>query len=287
MITKLTELTENARHERKWKYFPELAKLLDRKQPSLNWTGPTSVSNNVFGEVNRLLEIYALVKDNESEINLALETIGEPIHRDLMELSNALTWASELFAEASDSVKHLANVKRKKRMNQFEALCKLASEESWCWNLFCTTCGHMHFRYAFSELAAGKTPENKDWLIHGSNTRYSTVLGPLPRNYTDSEKERVIGICLKANIISIASSCKFPDWLGYLGLVLEHMRSGSKAYTLLSSNWASQLMTMVPQNTQIHARLKEIANGDGLLSITDLENCELNIMQAQVPPQGR
>jgi len=52
-------------------------------------------------------------------------------------------------------------------MNQFEALCKLASDENWCWNLNCATCGHMHFRYAFSELAAAKSPEGGDWFNTG------------------------------------------------------------------------------------------------------------------------
>lgn len=96
-------LTDRAIYERKWKHFPELVKLLDQKQPSLNWTGPTSVSNNKFGEINRLLEIYALVKGNESEIKQALNVNGEPIYKDIMELSHALNWAEEFFAEASRS----------------------------------------------------------------------------------------------------------------------------------------------------------------------------------------
>ena len=51
-------------------------------------------------------------------------------------------------------------------MNKFEELCELASRENWCWKLYCTTCGHMDFRYSFSELADGKSPGEREWQIH-------------------------------------------------------------------------------------------------------------------------
>jgi hypothetical protein len=89
-------------------------------------------------------------------------------------------------------------------MNQFESLCKLASDEYWCWMLCCGTCGHMHFRYALSELAAGKSPTEESWLVHRQNTRYSSALGTLPHNYKEQQNENGLGICIKANISSLA-----------------------------------------------------------------------------------
>ncbi|MFC1868764.1 hypothetical protein ACFL0H_11615 [Thermodesulfobacteriota bacterium] len=163
-------------------------------------------------------------------------------------------------------------------MNQFEALCKLASEQNWCWKLSCTTCGHTHFRYAFQELARGKSPESKQWIIHGRNTQYSNRLGPLPRNYSDEQKEKFLQICLYANISSIVRNCKFPDWLGYLGLVLDHMYSRSNTFKAVSSNWASQLMDLVPQDSPAYIRLAEIVEDEGeLLNIKDLEICETDL----------
>jgi hypothetical protein len=102
-------LTERALYERKWKHFPELAKLLDQKQLGVNWTGPSSVSDNILDQVPRILEIFALVQDNESEIERAVMGIGDPIRRDLLKLSDALTWASDKFAEASKISSRLAN----------------------------------------------------------------------------------------------------------------------------------------------------------------------------------
>ncbi len=164
-----------------------------------------------------------------------------------------------------------------KDMNQFEALCKLASDEKWCWNMFCTTCRHMHFRYAFAEMAAGKSPIDSGWIIHVRKTRYSNSIGPPPKDYTEEQKEKVIDICRNANLSVIADTCKFPDWLGYLGLVLEHMLSDTESYKKLSQNWASQLSGLVSEGSRIYTRLSEIAEGDDILGIRDLNACEIDI----------
>jgi hypothetical protein len=167
----------------------------------------------------------------------------------------------------------------KKGINQFEALCKLASKENWCWNLFCTTCGHMHFRYAFCELAAGKSIDGKGWLVHGKNAHFTHYLGPLPGSYREEQKEKFLHICREANISWIERNCKFPDWLGYLGLVLEHMRTRSQIYKAVSSSWASQLKGMVWPESRAHARLCEVIEQENkLLNIRDLEICETELM---------
>lgn len=162
-------------------------------------------------------------------------------------------------------------------MNQFEALCKLASDESWCWNLYCTTCGHLHFKYAFLELSKGKSPEDSEWIIHSSETSYHRLLGTIPKSYTEFQKINILKICLDADILSIAECCKFPDWLGYLGLVLEQMPARSDIYKSVSAKWAGQLRELVLDNSQIHSRLSEIAMNNDLLNIKDLEECETDM----------
>ena len=168
-------------------------------------------------------------------------------------------------------------------MNQFEALCRLASDENWCWNLYCTTCGHLHFKYAFDELAKGKSPEDKDWIIHSDETKYHILLGPQSKQDSLSKKENVLNICLDANIHSIANSCNFPDWLGYLGLVLVDMFTNAQIYKSVCDRWASQLKELVPEHSHIHSRLSEIVDSDNmLLNIKDLEACEMIIQQRLV-----
>ena len=164
----------------------------------------------------------------------------------------------------------------KSKTNQFEVLCELASSEHWCWNLACTTCGHMHFRYAFVELANGKSPNDINWIVHNKRHDYSSI-GELPRSYSIEQKEEVIKICLQADIKAVAKNSSFPDWLGYLGLVLSHTYRDSPSYKALSATWAVQLKQLVYPKTEISSRLKDLSEGQGLLSLNDLEQCEYNI----------
>jgi hypothetical protein len=125
----------------------------------------------------------------------------------------------------------------------------------------------MHFRYAFSDLAAGKSPDDPNWIV----TRDSRALGSLPRYYSEDQKAVLSQICSQANIRFVAQHCKFPDWLGYLGLVLFHMHSSMPPYSALSKSWASQLAGLVSSKSELYSRLTQVAEGNGILSIQDLE----------------
>ncbi len=96
-------LTEKALYERKWGRFPELGKLLSRQQLGVEWTGPSSASDNIFDQIQRLLQIYALVEENSKEIEQAMA-----IREELLKLSQGLSWAAERCSEASRSVEKLA-----------------------------------------------------------------------------------------------------------------------------------------------------------------------------------
>jgi hypothetical protein len=159
--------------------------------------------------------------------------------------------------------------------NAFEQLCVLASNENWCWKIYCTTCGHLHFRYSFLELANGNSPADKDWLIHSKETHYPLAL---PRYFTGAQTQSVISICREANLRRIAHACKFPDWLGYLGLVLHHFGAGDDARQL-SFDWAAQLKDMVPATTSSHQRLQWICSSTGKLGLVDLEMIETDWCQ--------
>jgi hypothetical protein len=102
-------LTEYALYERIWGKFPELATLLSQKQLSVGWTGPTSVSDSLFNQINRIFHIYALVRDNEKLVEQAVMEIGDPVRRELMELSHTLASLSDRFAEASQISAQLAH----------------------------------------------------------------------------------------------------------------------------------------------------------------------------------
>ena len=102
-------LTKEAQYERTWGEFPELAKLLDVKRPSPEWTGYTSVSGNAFDRFNRLLHMFALIQESEREIHDTFLRSGPPLRQELNEVSRRLQWISEEFERYSRFTSDLAN----------------------------------------------------------------------------------------------------------------------------------------------------------------------------------
>lgn len=102
-------LTKEAQYERTWGEFPELANILDVKRPGSEWTGYTSVSDNVFDRFSRLLHMFALIQESEREIHDAFLRLGPPLRQELKEVSRRLRWISEEFERYSRVTSDLAN----------------------------------------------------------------------------------------------------------------------------------------------------------------------------------
>ncbi len=134
----------------------------------------------------------------------------------------------------------------------------------------------MHFRYAFVELATGRSPVDPDWQIHAQNTDFRS-LGESPSRFNTEQIQAIQKVCVDADLLAIAENCRFPDWLGYLGLILNHTSGSGSDYQQLSVKWSAQLVKMVISGTPIYQKLSNIANGLGELVITDLEAVEQNI----------
>lgn len=165
-------------------------------------------------------------------------------------------------------------------MNPFESLCKLASKENWCWNIYCTTCGHMHFRYAFREIAHGVYPDSPNWIITSGRTHYDNGWRFNPRDYSEDQIKTVLQICMGSNLKAISNNCEFPDWLGYLGLVLHHFITDDTESQELSKIWAKQLMSMVPEDSISYMQMSDIVlNRRQYLTVSDLELIEQDLKQ--------
>lgn len=135
----------------------------------------------------------------------------------------------------------------------FEALCALAARDRWCWNLVCTTCGHMYFRYAFMELLANGHPQSSNWVTRQNNNRLmDQKLGNAIREIRDlpiEEQARLSQIFAGATLSKIAAKCPFPDWLGYLGVALCYTEQAEQRDKLLTRTWLPQLLDMVPEES--------------------------------------
>ena len=186
--------------------------------------------------------------------------------------------------------------------NAFELLCRLASKERWCWKIPCTTCGNQEFQYGLRELGRGHSPAESEWVVHKGVQNLREKLGEFqyPRNpdcrigvhypyhLADPDKVAIVQVCAGADLKTIADECLFPDWLGYLGLVLYRMRCPDVAYNNLLALWAWQLRDFVQKYSIIWSHLGDCARqSDQQLSFGDLETVEFAMRDLQMASEIR
>ena len=166
--------------------------------------------------------------------------------------------------------------------NPFESMCKLASKEKWCWKIWCTTCGHMYFRYGFLELAMGKHPSNSDWLSGKRNHhRLRKELGPIPilGGFPLKHQKNLSFILQDANIVTISNSCGFPDWLGYTGLGLVYSENHEKNTRHITDSWIPQILQILPDNSYSTSMLQlTYSDKSKVLLWKDLELVEKDLI---------
>lgn len=116
-----------------------------------------------------------------------------------------------------------------------------------CWNLACTTCGATDLRRGlwatalgsdFSRLREDEVPV-ESWRRHCDRT-----LGPVqPIRPTPPGVSILIGeACAPAPLNHLAEIVGFPDWLGYLGIVLAEVERDDSAARRLTDAWIPQLI---------------------------------------------
>lgn len=106
-------------------------------------------------------------------------------------------------------------------INAFEAMCRLADSENWCWKIGCTTCGAIDFRKGLYELHLGRHPLGQEWRAHErvrhSAERFSDFANLAA---TIEGSVNVYEILCGANPANIVNSCSMPSALGYISLAL-------------------------------------------------------------------
>lgn len=166
----------------------------------------------------------------------------------------------------------------KNQRNAFVALCEYASLGGWCWNLCCTTCGHGAFSVAFSKLVKGVHPDDDSFWPglkrDGSSLyeEYDKYPEFFDRNYIKSQQE-LVSIVKKAKLTDIQSVAKFPDWLGYIGLVLHHCPYPLEQRELTDA-LLPQFIKLVPKDSETYKLLDKKIKQRELLSIIDLQVIE-------------
>lgn len=130
--------------------------------------------------------------------------------------------------------------------NAFISLCGIAGREHWCWNMLCTTCGHTDFLYGLMQIDRGSHPQDGNWVSRKEFQSRERPLGDysVPRRHLEGGCERLYLTCASASIIELSKVCPFPDYLGYLGIVLHHLEHIESRYLLLTKLWKTELIGM-------------------------------------------
>ena len=98
-------LLESAYRERKWGRFPTLRKALEDKCIPDSYFGFTSVSDNIFDRLHRLVEIAILANEHNSVVRETAQSVGpEEMYCDLDRLRGDLEAACSFFKQHAEDV---------------------------------------------------------------------------------------------------------------------------------------------------------------------------------------
>lgn len=101
-------LTEEALRERKWAAYPALRKVLEGKNLPAGFYGLTSIHDTLPAEMDRLLEIAALVQAYQNQIQDSAREVGtEAIFEDLRSLCGAAEAMQAHFGRVREQVENV------------------------------------------------------------------------------------------------------------------------------------------------------------------------------------
>ena len=139
----------------------------------------------------------------------------------------------------------------------------------------------MYFCYSFKELIDGKHPENHTWIVTKKNHNKLSQLGAIPKaiDWKLEEQENLIDIVAEANIRTIQKISQFPDWIGYIGLVLAYTEAAETNSNKLTRTLIPQFKRLINDSSVSYKSLESILIENRVLTWHDLETVETGIMK--------
>ena len=157
------------------------------------------------------------------------------------------------------------------KRNAFLAMAMLADREHWCWNLACTTCGRHVFRHGLHELIRGVHPDSAQWTLHQDQGQFPEQFEDAPAPLSVTEQAVVSAIVSQLDVKELQQRCRFPDWLGFIGVVLEQTTAAEAATGLLTHALLPQLLALVEDPIERQSLERRFGEG-GVLQWEDLED---------------
>ena len=147
-------------------------------------------------------------------------------------------------------------------MNEFEKLCKLASERDWCWNIHGSPCGNAQLNIGLALIAHDIPLSSSSWDYSYEppdviSDYFEGHHGDLTCRIIPKMHSHLSEVLSEANLKTIRKNHQdnhnyiysSEDWLGYLGVVL-HRVLGLDA-RLVGGSWKTQLNQMIGPITRL------------------------------------
>ncbi|MHC4855862.1 MAG: hypothetical protein ACYS72_05605 [Planctomycetota bacterium] len=167
--------------------------------------------------------------------------------------------------------------------NAFVALCDLASENRWCWKIHCTTCASSDLRISFQLLLKGHHPDHSsNWnnMINSILKDHSFNLREIVHISNMDRQTMLLNIVSQASIKEIREVALFPDWLGYIGLVMFACEETEFRKQILANSISPQFISEL-KHTPVASSLRSKLENDSLWW-KDLEIIEDGYMQSDL-----
>lgn len=151
--------------------------------------------------------------------------------------------------------------------NSFVLLCRmLSSIKVGCYSLSCSKCRDTIHIPWLKKLAMGLRPDLPEW----GDLEYTRDDGYLAfnNNFSDVEVQRLVDVVSEAKLTEIHDTSHFPEWLGYLGWVIDTCRNDPSELKKLSTAVIPQLDAL--SNCEVHSP-------DTILTIQMLQEYEQDI----------
>lgn len=138
----------------------------------------------------------------------------------------------------------------------------------------------MVFRWALKAIAEGVYPDDPKWSVHWDKTQTSSMLaalnGPLPSlgHWRQEMQYAIQGAVRGFNLSNIISAAPFPDWLGYLGILLRYTEGAENENLMLTNEIVPQLIFIIEPGTPAESKLRQCIEMGSPIRWKDLELVE-------------
>ncbi|MBL8025264.1 MAG: hypothetical protein JNL74_02575 [Fibrobacteres bacterium] len=143
-----------------------------------------------------------------------------------------------------------------------EEVFQKASEKDACWKIGCTTCGGTQLRSALLRLVIDRNERNRQ-----------TYLG-----LNENEMRSLLLLLKDVSIETIRRTCKYPDWLGYLGVALFMTKAVEQKERIVSESLINKLLDEIHENSPTREYFLDILQSKSVLIWQDLEKLEYELI---------